>query len=447
MHHILRAVGLLSILLLSSSVLAQNTDIEALAGLQFNFGNPGARALGMGGAFLALADDASAAEANPAGLTILRRPEVSVEARRTAIGQTFATGGSYPFLSTKTFSARSTEIAFASVVVPWKNFAFAAYVHRPLDFGNEANLLDQYTTPTFHLEDGGLVDRVACERSPRCATYQIYPYKTRADLQLTTIGGAGAWKIGRLSLGAALRYQRFSEEAKTTRVDLDVAGQPSFVVIQENGSRLFGRDHDEEWSVATGMKWQVRENFSVGAVWHQGASFPAPIAAAQANAAPEIVRVVDFRVPGSVGVGLSWRPAAALTLNADAIRISYSDLVGDFASVIEYGTEAPGEIEALHGYGVDDGTEWHAGIEYYIPVKASVALRAGWWRDPAHSIEWRGPVATRHEAAAMILFPESAADDHYTVGIGVSWPLFQIDAAWDHGQRLQTGSISFVARF
>src|SRR5439155_7323916 len=50
---------------------AQNTDIESLAGLQFNFGNPGARSLGMGGAFLGLADDASAAEANPAGLTIL----------------------------------------------------------------------------------------------------------------------------------------------------------------------------------------------------------------------------------------------------------------------------------------------------------------------------------------------------------------------------------------
>src|SRR5205814_3471143 len=60
---------------------AQNTDIEALAGLQFNFGNPGARSLGMGGAFLGLADDASATEANPAGLTILRKPEVSLEAR------------------------------------------------------------------------------------------------------------------------------------------------------------------------------------------------------------------------------------------------------------------------------------------------------------------------------------------------------------------------------
>ena len=42
--------------LISLPALAQNTDIEALSGLQFNFGNPGARALGMGGAFLGLAE-------------------------------------------------------------------------------------------------------------------------------------------------------------------------------------------------------------------------------------------------------------------------------------------------------------------------------------------------------------------------------------------------------
>ena len=75
------------VLLLAFPLAAQNVDIEALSGLQFNFGNPGARSLGMGGAFLGLADDASAAEANPAGLTILRKPEFSIEAsvcQRTA---------------------------------------------------------------------------------------------------------------------------------------------------------------------------------------------------------------------------------------------------------------------------------------------------------------------------------------------------------------------------
>jgi hypothetical protein len=44
------AVTAIALLAISSPLLAQNTDIEALSGLQFNFGNPGARSLGMGGA-------------------------------------------------------------------------------------------------------------------------------------------------------------------------------------------------------------------------------------------------------------------------------------------------------------------------------------------------------------------------------------------------------------
>jgi hypothetical protein len=38
----------------------------------------GARALGMGGAFIAVADDATAASWNPSGLIQLERPELSI---------------------------------------------------------------------------------------------------------------------------------------------------------------------------------------------------------------------------------------------------------------------------------------------------------------------------------------------------------------------------------
>src|SRR6266852_1379292 len=44
----------------------------------------GARAFGMGGAFLARADDATAASWNPAGLSYLRRPEFTVVGARNS---------------------------------------------------------------------------------------------------------------------------------------------------------------------------------------------------------------------------------------------------------------------------------------------------------------------------------------------------------------------------
>src|SRR5438445_4379438 len=103
---------------------AQNTDIESLSGLTFNFGNPGARSLGMGGAFLGLADDASASEANPAGLTILRKPEFSIETRNYQEQQVFSTSGTYPDIQRTAFShySQRADIAFASFVYPIKKF-------------------------------------------------------------------------------------------------------------------------------------------------------------------------------------------------------------------------------------------------------------------------------------------------------------------------------------
>src|SRR2546422_11079012 len=53
------------------------SNTETFGGFQFNFNNPGARALGMGGAFIGVADDATAAVTNPAGLVILQRPGLS----------------------------------------------------------------------------------------------------------------------------------------------------------------------------------------------------------------------------------------------------------------------------------------------------------------------------------------------------------------------------------
>ncbi|HEU4521328.1 MAG TPA: UPF0164 family protein, partial [Thermoanaerobaculia bacterium] len=132
MRKILTALALLVCAAVPAS--AQNTDIESLAGLQFNFSNPGARALGMGGAFLGLADDASAAEANPAGLTILRKAELSLEVRNYTEAQVLTTSGVFPDLNRTGFNHHSdrVQIAFASGVYPIGNFTVGAYYHEPL---------------------------------------------------------------------------------------------------------------------------------------------------------------------------------------------------------------------------------------------------------------------------------------------------------------------------
>jgi hypothetical protein len=69
-HHTATA-GVLGLAMLGSArpAIAQ-TGQTAQIPLQFDFLNPGARSLGLGSTFVAIADDATAAFTNPAGLTL-----------------------------------------------------------------------------------------------------------------------------------------------------------------------------------------------------------------------------------------------------------------------------------------------------------------------------------------------------------------------------------------
>ena len=61
--------------------------------LQFDFINPGAKSLALGGAFAGLADDATATFANPAGLPQLLASDVSVELRSSRVSTSFLRTG------------------------------------------------------------------------------------------------------------------------------------------------------------------------------------------------------------------------------------------------------------------------------------------------------------------------------------------------------------------
>ncbi|MCP5119023.1 MAG: hypothetical protein GY953_50105, partial [bacterium] len=113
---------------------------------EFSFSNPGARSLGFGGAFTALADDATAAFANPAGLVQLARPEVSIEGRSWSYTTPFTIGGrlfgpptgigldTTPGLRTAASSTDLTGLSFLSFVFPEGNWALAFYRHQLANF-------------------------------------------------------------------------------------------------------------------------------------------------------------------------------------------------------------------------------------------------------------------------------------------------------------------------
>jgi long-chain fatty acid transport protein len=445
-------------------LLAQNTDIESLSGLQFNLGNPGARSLGMGGAFLALADDASAAEANPAGLTILRKPEFSIEGRNYMQDQVLTTSGTYPDLVRTPFSNYSDriELSFASIVAPiGDNFTIGGYYHEPLRNKGAGAVLPQrdplsnritadVPNAYFSPQRPTPISLQECQQIAQqtgnpndCLVTTLKPFVTAVDIREQTFGLAGAWKFGNFSLGGTARYQRFNESSFTFRVDENFVFDSASVQATSGAAKFSPRD-ESDITFAGGLKWQPWEKLSIGAVYKQGAKFDAPVFESTAdngigNFSP--VASSTFHFPDVFGAGVSVRPIPVLTLNLDAVRVKYSNLTDNFISTI-------GELQPLSSnFQIDDVTELHFGAEYFFSTKIPFALRGGYWKDPAHALAWRGPVNTAETIAAGILFPEGKDQSHWSLGAGLAWPRFQVDAAYDSSEFFKVGSLSFVTRF
>ena len=71
------ATALLALAALAAPTASAQLDSALLSKLRFNLTNPGGKSLAMGGAFSAIADDATAALANPAGLGLISSIEVA----------------------------------------------------------------------------------------------------------------------------------------------------------------------------------------------------------------------------------------------------------------------------------------------------------------------------------------------------------------------------------
>jgi len=118
---------------------------------EFSFSNPGARSMGLAGAFVALADDATAAYANPAGLVQLVEPEVSLEGRVWSYSTPFIVGGradgvptgigldTIPGLVEGESTADYSGLSFVSFVYPLSRWSLAFYAHRMAKFESSSS--------------------------------------------------------------------------------------------------------------------------------------------------------------------------------------------------------------------------------------------------------------------------------------------------------------------
>jgi long-chain fatty acid transport protein len=409
------------------------TDNEANASLPFSFSNPGARALGMGGAFLGLADDASAAYANPAGLTQLVSPEVSAEVRSVSTNTRWLDGGTVQYngfnssgLNYSSQDDRTSSLRSFSFVYPGERVSFAVYRYEVINY------------------DAAFQSAGAVQTTGDGSGYSgnIFGYDVNTSLGVEAYGAAMGLKVNdRLSFGLGINYYLLDIASTTDRfspadgsiisreANLDGKGGFGFTL----GARMVFTD----W-LSGGLSYRHAPSLDYRAVL-SSPNFPGQ----------DLTAKTQLNVPDVFGIGFSVRPSDAWVINLDVSRVFYSQVTDDLISLFDANRAT--DLDPLR---LDDGTEVRLGAEYTFATTHPFSLRAGVWRDPAHELVYRGAVpnfdpATQDPTANAATFSagRTSSETHYAVGAGMAFSNFQIDLGADFSDTSDTVSMSGVFRF
>jgi len=470
--------ALASGLLLVSSASAQNLN-DINAGIQFDFSLPGARSLAMGGAFVALADDATAAYSNPAGLVVLNRPELSVEGRGWGF-QNFTPDVGHVFggpsnlgvdtiagLIDRGFDTDAAGVSFLSFVYPSERWSLGVFRHELSRF----NTNREFQGPFFDCR-GGYRDDVP-PRAPFCGEEvrgdgvdRIFPSRQSIGIDIQSVGASFAVKLSdRISLGVSALYYDFTmdarnrvfaarQESRFTEADFTY---PDNLELESTQS---GKDH--AIAANAGLLFRLSPNLTIGAAYRQGPEFQFELKSVFGNSHPAVLDGREtpgtafawepqnpFKVPDTYALGVAFNPTQTMTVSFEYDRVQFSQLIRDLRDAARASVEESAAV--MQRFQQGDANQFRMGFEYLKLFRERIlALQAGFWYDPDHRVRFEpDDPATGYPAPRWaLLFQEGTDQYHFTTGVGLVFSEhLQIDAAFDWSKFVQTLSLSTVLMF
>jgi len=442
-----RAIAFLAIgVALSISVPAAAQEGESAVGppaFEFSFSNPGARAMGLGSAFVALADDATAAFANPAGLTQLVEPEISIEVRSWSYSTPYTSAGRYEGAPSGfgidkiagTLQAESVDtlrgLSFLSYVRPGQRWSVALYRHQLAKFESH--------TATNGLFGGGT----------NCCQVRALDLVESTNFEIVSYGAAVAHRLtDRLSFGVGVQLHKSSLAIRTQSFRIGEDSIESFFapnpfLPERVLAQIDYSLHDpESIGVSAGLLWKGRQ-WRFGGVYRRG---PRTTFAATAIAGPgnwygipagtvieEGTAKVDF--PDVYAAGAAYQTIdGRLTIGAEWDRVGYN-------SILRSAARSP-EVDVSQQR-LDDADEIHVGFEYvFLASDPLIAVRAGLWHDPNHRTSYVG-----NEAYDRAVLPTRGDHLHKTIGFGIAFRKVQFDIGADLSGIVNTVSASMITTF
>ncbi len=315
----------------------------------------GARAAGMGGAFIATADDATAASWNPAGLVHLEKPEFSLVYGYFNRDQSFSSGV-HPEVSGNDQSMNADGINYASVAVPFT--LFGKNVVTSLNYQRLIDMNKSYGIPTYNFDP----------------TTQMNNFKYSQNGYLSTISPAFAIQVmPELYVGVALNIWN------------DFLGASSWESTQEGDIPLAGGLFRNKYKYTfSGLNATVGalvnlDKLSIGAVVKS--PFNATIHQKDIGGGGMPDKKETWKMPMSVGLGLAYRFSDKFSSSIDAYWTQWSASVWKDFIGAEWNPIA-GDLTANVGK-PDDTTSVRLGAEYlFINDKSVIPVRAGLFYDP-----------------------------------------------------------------
>ncbi len=348
----------------------------------------GARAQGMGGAFIAVADDATAASWNPGGLVQLERPEVSMVGSYTCRHRDFRSS-----LHPETNSANAVshyDLNYLSGAYPFrafdKNLVVSLNYQRLYDFYHKLDF-------KYHFQ-GGYSDGGMFMVNTRTRFRQAGALKAFAPagaIQLTprfSVGLAINFWTDDLGYSNGWRWERkvVGRSAIYTATALLARSRHESITREDN-------HNFEGVNMTAGCLWQINQRITVGAVLKTPFEASAERTtysendpqqpgrhAFTATARRGILKRQNIAVqmPISYGIGIAFRPADTLTVALDGYRTEWSQF---YVRAGGLKTNIAGDFWKKSHPG--DTTQVRAGGEYlFIMERTIIPLRLGLFFDP-----------------------------------------------------------------
>jgi long-subunit fatty acid transport protein len=398
-------------------LLSAGTHAHAQIGLSLNRAGSGARAAGMGDAFIAVSDDGTAASWNPAGLAQLRQPEFSlvyvVSNHDLGLSGVRAPDESVAY-SGSSFGYNNNSIDFASAAVPF------SVAKKPVTLQLGWHRLYQLSA-----DFTGAIERVPVNPAGP-TTLVLRADQTDGDIDLYSV--AGAIKLtSRLAVGVSLDFWRGDWIDRRSLIEEATEGSAGAYFTTSQAIEMRGQN-------LSGGILLTYPDWNIGLVYHAPfwSSFHVKGQAMTTGrpAASFETTSPRFHLPRSMGAGLARRFGPRWTASAALTHDQWTDAVLDQVPGVEgprsFFDNAPPSLSTTR-----DTLSLNVGVEHLVLREGSVVpLRIGFGWEPQGGTD----AFTRDPVDYLLV----------SAGAGYNTNRFKFDAAvqYRHGSFLVSDTYS-----